>query len=351
MTDFLTSADESRWRQTLPTTRSVFGSFQYAHISEGWHGYSARLFVHQAGPARVAYPVFLRPIALPSVLVMEGGAYDTLSPEYTGPLLVSGTEPDGERFRAAWEDTCSALGVVAEFAHLHPWTARSECLDSVAIKPDREIVYVDLTIPLERLYEEHFTYACRKNLRRAQTEDVEVYIATKTADIEAFRRIYTATMARNNALRKYGFSLEYFMAFFETMRDNACFMMARYMGKTIAGTLYLHDDSDMYSYLGGAYQEYQNVRPSNAVVFEAIRWAKAHGKRRLILGGGYKPDDGIFRFKASFSPLRARFSVYRKIHSPLAYQRLTDVWSAKTGADPSAAEYFPAYRAPEPSRP
>jgi lipid II:glycine glycyltransferase (peptidoglycan interpeptide bridge formation enzyme) len=125
-------------------------------------------------------------------------------------------------------------------------------------------------------------------------------------------------------------------------------MLARHRGKIIAGTLYLHDDTNVYSYLGGADQEYQNLRPSNAVVFGMVHWAHALRKRRLILGGGYRPDDGIFRFKSSFSPLRAPFKVYRKVHLSAAYQTLVAAWSAEADSDPTT--YFPAYRAPYPNQ-
>lgn len=345
----LTTRDENAWREILPIRRSVFGSVEYARILEQQHGYQARLFTYERADSRHAYPLLLRPIE-PLYPPVSGACFDTLSPEYTGPLMVSGSVQDGSGFRSAWAACCRDLGIVAEFAHLHPWDAQVACLDAEGVAVDREIVYVDLTVALDTLREEHFTYACRKNLRRAESEGVEVSPASNVADLDAFCRIYSDTMDRNNALSKYYFSREYFGAFFETLPNNACFMLARYQGKIIAGTLYLHDDSDVYSYLGGADQAYQHARPSNAVVFETIRWAQAQGKRRLILGGGYMPDDGIFRFKASFSPLRAQFNVYRKIHSPSAYRELTQAWERNTGSDPAATRYFPIYRSPEPAR-
>jgi hypothetical protein len=342
----LTTEDGRAWQEALPASRSVFASHQYARILEAQHGFAARLFAYAAGGSHVAYPFFLRPLASLGYPTIPGASFDTLTPEYAGPLPVRGLDVYGESFRAAWESTCRELGIVAEFAHLHPWYAAEECLDRAAVALDRQIVYIDLTLAPETLREEHFNYACRKNLRRAEAEGIEVFEAKSSADIAEFHRIYSGTMDRNNALGKYYFSPEFFMAFYETLSDNACFMLARHRGKVIAGTLYLHDDSDVYSYLGGADQDYQQLRPSNAVVWAAVQWAHAGGKQRLILGGGYRPDDGIFRFKSSFSPLRARFKVYRKIHLPAAYESLVATWSAATGCAPAAASYFPAYRAP-----
>jgi hypothetical protein len=152
-------------------------------------------------------------------------------------------------------------------------------------------------------------------------------------------------MERRAATPRYGFPVSYFMAFFRQMQDNATFLLARHGDRVIAGTLYLHDDTDVYSYLGGADQAFQHLRPTNVVIDEAIRWARRHGKQRLILGGGYRPDDGIFRFKASFSPLRASFHVSRRIHMPDEYADLCRRWCSYYGQDVGSAGYFPAYRA------
>jgi serine/alanine adding enzyme len=345
--ELLTTAMTDEWRSQLPASRSVFGSVEFARITEKQYGYTPKLLTCKLGTAKIAYPLFLRPTyLLPIHTAAPAALWDTLSPEYSGPLLVSDDEIDGAEFQEIWNRTCGCLGIVAEFAHLHPWKAQLACLDSQVLVSDREIVYIDVTEPPERLLKTSFSYACRKNLRRAQSEGLEVYFATDADDIREFHRIYTATMTRNHALVRYFYPLEYFLAFFEEMPNNALFVMARHESKTIAATLYLYDNTDVYSYLGGTDYEYQQMRPSNVVVFEAIRWAHTAGRQRLILGGGYKPDDGIFRFKASFSPLRACFSVYRKVHMPSAYESMCRAWAAQSGLDIAAATYFPAYRTP-----
>jgi hypothetical protein len=80
------------------------------------------------------------------------------------------------------------------------------------------------------------------------------------------------------------------------------------------------------------------------MVYDIIRWGAMHGKKRLILGGGYRPDDGIFRFKSSFSRNVARFSTYRRIHLPGDYSALEEQWCEHYHQDAIATEYFPSYR-------
>jgi hypothetical protein len=112
----------------------------------------------------------------------------------------------------------------------------------------------------------------------------------------------------------------------------------------VAATLYLHDDETVYSYLGGADHAYQSARPTNAVVHETVRWARGQGKRRLLLGGGYRTGDGIMRFKESFSPLRVDLPVLGRVHDQPTYDRWVRQWRAAGGDD--ADGFFPLYRAP-----
>ena len=335
----LTTSDAAEWDAALPASASVFGSRGFARAQEELGAGEARLLVCEADGERLAYPLLLRP--LPAGLPVPAGArWDSASPPFTGPLA----EP-GDASAEGWaEEVAAALadaGVVAEFAHLHPWRARAELLGGG--EPDREIVWVDVTLDEERLWRESYSRACRKNVKRAQREGVVVRPARSDDDIAEFHRIYIATMERNRALPSYFFELDYFLAIRRELPGNARFALAEHEGKVIAATLYLHDDEDVYSYLGGADHAYQHLRPTNAVVHETIRWAREQGKRRLVLGGGYRPGDGIFRFKASFSPERAELRLAKRVHMPEAYEELVAAWRARHRAEP--AGYFPLYRA------
>jgi serine/alanine adding enzyme len=337
----LTTGDPSLWHSFLPAHRSVFGSVEFSSIAEQYLGYSARLFVFIEGEKPVVYPFFLRPVSeLPFANDAQIKAWDSLSPEYTGPLAWGTvTETTFKGFRECFAKYCRQEQIIAEFAHIHPWHCSTDLLVKEDLFLDREIIYVDLTMPEEPIWRDSFTAACRKNISRAHKENVRVYQASTLEDVQQFYRIYIQTMDRRQALAKYYFPLSYFIAFFQQMPDNAAFFLAEREHQVIAATLYLHDDNDMYSYLGGADHTFQHVRPTNAIVYEAIRWAQRQGKKRLIMGGGYRPDDGIFRFKASFSPLRSRFHVYKHVHLPDKYAALCSAWAAH-----NMRGYFPMYR-------
>jgi serine/alanine adding enzyme len=346
LTKIFSAKDAVEWQVVLPAQVNVFGSVECARIYEERTGFGARLFVAQSDDGLIAYPFFLRPIqSLPFAASVTAAQWDTLTPEYTGPICRGEWSPELASFFAReFAAYCREQRIVAEFAHLHPWSLAKDalCTDGVAL--DREIVFVDTTRPAEELWEKHFTYACRKNIKRAQSAGVRVFPAATLDDVKEFYRIYVGTMDRRQAVSKYYFPLEYFTKFFESLPNNKRFVLAESAGQIVAATLYLHDDTDVYSYLGGADHACQNARPSNAVVFDTIRWAQGQGKKRLILGGGYVPDDGIFRFKASFSPLRAHFHIYKRIHLPDEYAALCHAWSEYYQCGTISNGYFPAYR-------
>jgi hypothetical protein len=338
--------DEAAWREALPADESAFGSVEFARIRSLHAGADPRLFVLDGPGGAIAHPLHLRSTAELGLGSAAERLHDAATPPFSGPRFPS--EPDAATARAfqdglaAW---CASAGVVTEFDHLHPWRARTGLLDDSGVELDREIVYVDLTLDDEQMWHSSYTHACRKNVNRARREGVRVYAAEGEEGARELHRIYEITMERRGALPEYRFGPEYFAAFGELMPANACIVLAEHSGQVVAATLYLHDADDVYSYLGGADGAAQGVRPTNAIVDEIIRWGRAEGKRRLVLGGGYGPDDGILRFKASFSPLRAQFRVYRHVHMRAEYDALCDAWRERHGAETDPGGFFPPYRA------
>ncbi len=350
--DLLTTNDPQRWRAALPADACVMGSVEYARILEAHAGHAARLLVVEAAGSRIAYPFLLRPIqALPFAAAAGKGRFDTMTPEYTGPLWVRHDDSAGDAARAAFteivETTWRELAVVAEFAHLNPWQANDPLLDANCVEVDREIVFVDLALG-DDLWMKALSSDARRQTRQAQKAGVHVRRATSRDDVLEFHRVYTSTMQRRVAHGRYYFAPEYFLAFFETLPERSFFALAEYQGRVVAGGLYLHDAHDIYWHLSAVDMEFSAVRPVNAYHYDTIQWAARAGKKRMLCGGGHEPGDGVFRFKAGFSPLRARFKVYKRVRDRDAYEALVRAWCAHHGAPPPRAGFFPAYRCAHP---
>jgi CelD/BcsL family acetyltransferase involved in cellulose biosynthesis len=350
MTVALLGTDEPEaWRAALPSTRNAFGSVEFAQIHERHSDARAVLLHVLVDGAEVAYPLFAQPLPdhlgrlSPEPATRFSGC-DLTTPPFTGPQVTGDLDASTRAVLAVViAQELAALGAVTEFAHLHPWRARRDVLPAELQVTDREVVYVDLTMDEQQTWAS-MTAACRKNIRRAERSGVTVREAVSDEDVEHAHQMYLATMERLQALDRYRFPASYFEDFRRHMFPQTRFMLAERDGQLLAATLFVHDDEDVYSYLGGADQESQHLRPTNALIAETIRWARRQGKRRLILGGGYRPDDGIFRFKASFSPLRAELLLFRRVHDLPAYRALVAQWQRQH--ERSTSTFFPAYRSP-----
>ncbi len=347
----LTTADADAWQATLPATTNVLGSLEFARLQERYRGEAGRLFVFEAEGGKVVYPFFLRPIEDGGAGPGAGRRWDAVTPEYTGPLCQrrcgARTVPCPCRnFSGAFDDFARQQRIVSEFAHLNPWSAAVELLEPHAVEVNRELIYLDLTWGEEGIWKRSFSSEARNNVRRASAAGVRARPAQSVSEVLEFHRLHKMTMERRAALERYFLPPEYFVAVYQEMPANALFMLSEYRGRIVAGGLYFSDASDVYWHLSAVDLEFSAVRPVNASHHEAVRRFIAAGKRRLLCGGAYQPGDGVFRFKAGFSPLRIPFKVYKRIHDPDSYAAFTSAWRARHPRQPLDAEFFPAYRAP-----
>jgi hypothetical protein len=341
-----TTADAEAWQAALPTDLCVMGGLEYMRVQEQHLGWEARLFTAGVNGSRVAYPFFLRPIPpLPGFL--GKARWDTASPEYSGPILPKadpGAPGPGE-FQDLFSQFCRSTGIVAEFAHLNPWHARTDLLDPSGIEVNREIVYVDLTLGEEEIWKHSLSSDARRQTRQAMDAGVRVRRAECPDDVLAFHELHRQTMERLSAQERYFLPPSYFLSIFETMPRNAFFMLSEYQGRVVAGGLYFQDATHVYWHLSAVDLEFSRVRPVNAYHYETIRQAARAGKQGMLCGGCFQQGDGVFRFKAGFSPQRIPFRVYKRVHDPELYNVLTQDWTKRhQGLSPQPG-FFPAYRA------
>jgi hypothetical protein len=346
---FSAADDAEHWKAALPADACVLGSLEFARATELRTGCAARLLVVELGQdRRIVYPFFVRSVeVLPFAKVLGEGCFDTFTPEYTGPLRI-GCGPALPSEAALFSDAlCSSfreMRVIAEFAHLSPWHAQLGLLEATGVEDNRDVVWLDLSQGEEEIWRKSYTSDMRRMVRQSQRAGVVVRQAHSREDVLAFHRLYAATMARRQAKESYCFPPEYLLSLFHSLPHNVRFFLAEHGGLAVAGGLLLYDDTDAYWCLSAANLEHARARPVNAYVHEMVRWAVRAGKRRLLCGGGHDgPLDGVFRFKASLSPLRAKFQVFKRIHDLDRYAALVRArWGSSVGV--ARGQFFPEYR-------
>jgi CelD/BcsL family acetyltransferase involved in cellulose biosynthesis len=148
--------------------------------------------------------------------------------------------------------------------------------------------------------------------------------------------LYLHTLERRDAPERYRFARD----FFERLSEHRVYVHALHGDDVVSSELVLLSEHNAYSFLGGTDSDAYELRPNDLLKWELILWAKEQGKRRFVLGGGYRPDDGIFRYKRSFAPHGlVPFFVGRRVLQPKLYRELTERTGARGDAD-----FFPAYR-------
>jgi serine/alanine adding enzyme len=346
----LTTIDADQWRAVLPADVCVLGSLEYARIQEVETGWPARLFVVQDGIPVAAYPYFLREThTLPFADDRSKAWSDISTSAYTGPLWLGETAAsDAHTPAASFPDLfarhCRDNGIIAEFAHLNPWVSR-ELLDLNCVRPNREIIYIDLSWDEEEIWMRSLSSDARRQTKQGLKAGVQIRRTVEPEDVREFHRLYSMTMDRHEASDRYRFQLEYFLKFAETMSGNAFFVLAEYEGRAVAAGLFMHDQNDIYWHLSAADRDWGRVRPVNVYLFDTIRYSLGQHWKRMILGGAFQDGDGVFRFKANFSRLRAEFNTYERIHAAEPYESLTTDWRSQGGQAAGNEHFFPLYRA------
>lgn len=253
--------------------------------------------------------------------------------------------PLPHQFWPAYEHWTRELGAVSEFVrfHLFPDALLGSYPGEQAC-PMMNVVRA-LDLPSEELWQD-FDYKVRKNVKRARASGIRIVHDPEGARIEDFLRIYRGTMARRHASGAYDFPAEFFRRIQTHLAGCHTYFHAVLDGAVIASELVLLSRHRAYSFLGGTDERYFAQRPNDLLKVAIIEWCRETGRRAFVLGGGYEPSDGIFRYKLSFAPSGQReFHIGKRILDGEAYAALV---ASRHGADPGWQPhpgYFPAYRA------
>ena len=160
---------------------------------------------------------------------------------------------------------------------------------------------------------------------------------------------------RRNAEAMYYFPRAFFEHIVTQLEGQFAFFHITKEAVVVSSELVLVSANNLYSYLGGATAQALELRPNDLLKHEVALWGTERHKRAYVLGGGYTPRDGIFRYKLSFAPKgEVAFKVGMRVYDSRRYGKLCDwraTWEEAHGRQwmPTRG-YFPTYRASGQSR-
>lgn len=304
-------------------------------------------YVFESPYGRITYTFILRKIKWP----IDGQVYyDIVTPYgYGGPYCENVTDMDKlmEAYKMAFSEYCKEHNIICEFHRFHLFDNVDfrEHYFGETIELSANVV-VNTSGEFEANIWSRYDRKVRKNVRKAETNGLEIIMENNTAHLDDFLNIYDKTMDRNHAESYYYFGRDYFERIEKLLPDNFMYFHVVKDGKIISTELVLCSEKYAYSFLGGTLEEYYEFRPNDFLKNEILKWCNQTGREKFILGGGYHKDDGIYHYKRCFTPdPDVYFYIGKYIFDQDVYDKAVE---ARKKEDPSFtgdSGYFPLYRA------
>lgn len=273
------------------------------------------------------------------------GLYDIVTPYgYGGPLVEGNRKQIIKKFYKNFSEYCVENQIITETIRFHPLYKNHTLLkDVLDVQYIRQTTAVDLTLPIESIRENYSTMT-KRNVKKARKNDVTCFTANRNIqNIRIFREMYQETMDRNHASKYYYFTEDYFI---EQMKDtnlgSPYLLFAQYENEIIAGVIVFVGKEYAHYHLGASKSEFFSVRANNLLFDYMIEFCQSKDLKLLHLGGGYRENDGLFKYKSSFTNSN-NYDYYlgKKIYDEETYDSIV---SSLENSHTIDCDYFPAYR-------
>ncbi|MFH1376339.1 MAG: GNAT family N-acetyltransferase [Candidatus Woesearchaeota archaeon] len=355
----LTTKDEKEWNSLIDGSCGcdVYYSCGYNKIYEQSYGKDiddafngeAFMFVYGDENDYVLIPFMKRKIDLP--YIENSDFYDLISVYgYNGPIVKCSNQSKKEDLieesMASLNKYCLKNNIVSGFVRFHPMTDNYlDFKDHVNLIDERDVVYVDLTKSLDEILMS-MKKKTRNQIRKAEKSGIQVYKSKDMRDLESFVDLYLGRMRAVNTGKKYFFPFEFYKNTMDFLGDDASLFIAKYDGKVIAGSFFIHRNDYAHYHFSGSDKDYWTLSPANLILWEAFKYLKEKGVKRLHLGAGNSPGDSLYHFKYGFSDDRGMFRGAGIIFNQEVYGKFVDLRRnyCKENNIEFNDKFFPAYK-------
>ena len=240
----------------------------------------------------------------------------------------------------AWMRDEHVLAPYVRGSVVGPVAADLPAPDGVRAVPLADNVVVGLDLDAEERWR-RYEHKVRKNVKKARRHGLTTTVGPEFTDAAGFADVYAGTMDRRAAGEFYRFDEAFFRRLGEVLPGSFWVADTRDEdGALVSTELVLVGDHHCYSFLGGTRREAFPMSPNDLLKHDVIDHAADAGLSAYVLGGGYEPGDGIFRYKRAFDPSGVvPFVGIQIVGDGAAYDRACDAAGAPEGT------FFPRYRA------
>lgn len=272
--------------------------------------------------------------------ISKGQYFDLITPYGYGGWLIEGNGDKNQLF-LDYEKWCAEHNIVSEFVRYHPVINNIYMSDSFY-----DVVMLGRTISMDLSSDDKiwadFTSKNRNMVRKAQKSGIKIYHGQYPEIYKTFREIYNLTMKLDNASEYYYFEEEFYDSLLNDLTDEAQVFWAVLDGKIIAASVMISANGHMNYHLSGSLREYQNLAPTNLLLYKAALWGSHNGYKSFHLGGGIgSKEDCLYKFKSAFNRYETKqFAIGKKIYLKDVYDELVLMKNSQ-----KEDTYFPKYRA------
>ena len=358
MMRFLDAKPDSRheWLDWWQRTGSEpFAHPDYVSLLAETHDQVMALTWSDPAGGQALLPLIRRPIPTDLHLQSEAASLpwtDIVSPYGYGGPFTSGTVDSSALFGAllGWMRDERVVTAFIRPSPTHVPPAGLE-LEGYETRHVGDIVIVGLGRSRDDQWR-HYEHKVRKNVNKASRAGMRVEILHDFIHLDEFVEIYTETMGRRGASSWYFFGRPLFERLGETLSGN--YVLAEVYepsGRIVSVELVLVSDRFLYSFLGGTRRDAFRHAPNDLLKHAVIDYGRDLGKEGYVLGGGYLPDDGVFRYKRAFDvggiqPFTVvQLTAEQRVRRTLDRARLAQARREHPDAE-LPPDFFPPYRAP-----
>ncbi len=168
---------------------------------------------------------------------------------------------------------------------------------------------ISLASEYRDVHREVYSQNIRKMIRQSRERGVRVEEVTNEKGVGAYAEIAAHTLDRRGAKV---YSEELFMNAFRLMKKECVFHLAFHEDRPVAGTVHFCSGDSIMNWLTASYPEHWHLRPNNALVDAAIRWAIERGMSDYDFGGTPEGAEGLRRYKESWGAKRHGYVVHAR---------------------------------------
>jgi hypothetical protein len=332
----LLGPDDPEWDALVMQCREWHPFYLSAFLGAeaAFYAAQATLLVFRGRAGIAVYPVLLLPFRHAGQEV-----FDLRGTLYAGPT----SNADDRRLhlslvnglRAALRESARSYGWITDFCRLNPFVPRAENTDG----PGVDHVYVDLTRGYECV-RNGYARTARSDVRRAYAGAVEFRPLLDELEHRSFASLYALRMRSLGAARRYRFDDAYFSTLFRTFRDWSLATGAFIEGRLAGAMLEITGNGYVFFYLRAVDPAVRHLRVDHGLDDLGIRLGIEAGNKVCVLGGGVRGNDGVYRYKKSFSPTSFAHVCQATVLDQERYDELCA--SCRDGECPPL--FFPPYR-------